>query len=71
MSLALLEKKWKYLERKEQVMRDAFDRRRDHCTGLAVPIVVKDRLRKLMAETQPAGYDPFKPCKCSCGCVCS
>ena len=62
MSLAILEKKWKYLEKKEKIVRDTFDPRKDRFQGFSVPVVIKDRLHNIKNQEQTHGYDPYKAC---------
>lgn len=62
MSLAILEKKWKYLEKKEKFVRDAYETKTDRFEGYKVPIVIKDRLHNIKLQEQPNGYDPYKAC---------
>ncbi len=62
MSLAILEKKWRYLEKKEKLVRDTFDSKKDKFVAFAVPKVIKDRLQTLVSEDHPSGYDPFRAC---------
>jgi len=62
MSLDLLEKKYKYLEEKEKVIRDLYDTKVNRLQTLAAPSRARIELSEIQRKLLPKGYNPDKPC---------
>ena len=62
MSIARIEKRFRYLEAKEGEMRSLFENIHEPLVLKRRPVILKDILTRIKTDTQVKGFDPYKPC---------